>query len=137
MVALVNRARAAAGKPALAAHAGLTRAATDYCSLMVSRNELSHDLGGGFAARVALWEPRYNVKGVGAAGENIAEGQPTPAAVVAAWMASPGHKANILGDYTLTGVAVLRDSDGRAWWCQDFASHGSGELLTPGGVRRP
>ena len=40
-------------------------------------------------------------------GENIAWGYPTPEAVVAGWMNSPGHRANILRDeYTHLGVGI-------------------------------
>jgi len=49
-------------------------------------------------------------------GENIANGQPDVASVMAAWWASPGHKANILGDYTDVGCASV----GAIWVC-DFA----------------
>lgn len=53
-----------------------------------------------------------------AAGENIAKGQQSPAQVVQAWMDSPGHRANILGDYTKIGVGVTQASggfNGYAW----------------------
>ena len=49
-----------------------------------------------------------------AAGENIARGQRTPAAVVAAWMNSAGHRANILsGSFTEIGVGYV--ADGNCW----------------------
>ena len=48
------------------------------------------------------------------AGENIAYGQRTPAAVVGAWMNSSGHRANILNaSYTQIGVGYC--ADGRYW----------------------
>ena len=43
-----------------------------------------------------------------------------PAAVVRAWMASPGHRANILNcrlRHLGVGVALSR---GQLWWTQDF-----------------
>jgi uncharacterized protein YkwD len=52
--------------------------------------------------------------------ENIAYGQPDPAAVMDAWMNSSGHRANILncGLRTLgTGVA---EGPGGPWWTQLF-----------------
>jgi uncharacterized protein YkwD len=52
--------------------------------------------------------------------ENIAMGQMTPAAVVAAWMASPGHRANILNCQSKAiGVGVELGAGG-PWWTQDF-----------------
>jgi len=53
-----------------------------------------------------------------AAGENIAMGYATPAAVVAGWMASEGHRANILsGSYTKIGVGYVADGH---YWTQQF-----------------
>ncbi len=52
------------------------------------------------------------------AGENIAMGYVTPSSVVAGWMNSAGHRANILnGSYTKIGVGYV--ADGR-YWTQQF-----------------
>lgn len=58
------------------------------------------------------------------AAENIAAGQRTPEAVVAGWENSPGHLANMLGDYVQLGVgyAYYTDSDYRSYWTQQFIS---------------
>ena len=54
------------------------------------------------------------------AGENIAQGQQTPAEVMGAWMNSPPHKANILSaDFTMLGVGVRMGADG-PYWVQEF-----------------
>ncbi|WP_379969076.1 CAP domain-containing protein [Ectobacillus sp. sgz5001026] len=54
------------------------------------------------------------------AGENIAMGQQTPEEVVQAWMASPGHRANILNNtYTYIGVGYV---SGKNIWTQEFIS---------------
>ena len=53
-----------------------------------------------------------------AAGENIAMGYRTPAAVVAGWMNSEGHRANILSSaYTKLGVGYVADG---SYWTQQF-----------------
>lgn len=52
-----------------------------------------------------------------AAAENIAEGQTTPSQVVSAWVNSPGHCADLMGDYTRTGVGFVNN-----YWVQDFIS---------------
>ncbi|MFD0328838.1 CAP domain-containing protein [Streptacidiphilus monticola] len=53
-------------------------------------------------------------------GENIARGQQTPAAVMDAWMHSPGHRANILNcSYHSLGVGAYF-APGGPWWTQDF-----------------
>lgn len=55
------------------------------------------------------------------AGENIAMGQRSAREVMAAWMASPGHRRNILNpNFTQIGVGVARDSRGRLYWTQMF-----------------
>jgi uncharacterized protein YkwD len=49
-------------------------------------------------------------------GENIAMGYPSGKAATAAWMHSPGHRANILKpSYRLLGHGAYRDSHG-TWW---------------------
>ncbi len=52
------------------------------------------------------------------AGENIARGQRSPAAVVDAWMNSSGHRANILNaSFTEIGVGYV---EGGHYWTQMF-----------------
>lgn len=54
-------------------------------------------------------------------GENLAGGQTTPQQVVAEWMASEGHRANILNDtFTELGIAVRLGGDYRIYWVQEF-----------------
>lgn len=53
------------------------------------------------------------------AGENIAKGQKTPESVVAAWMNSEGHKANILNPkYTQIGIGYAKSNS--PYWVQIF-----------------
>jgi uncharacterized protein YkwD len=56
----------------------------------------------------------------GTLGENIAAGQRTPLDVMAAWMDSAGHRANILNcDYTAIGVGLNQDG---WYWTQMFGA---------------
>lgn len=61
---------------------------------------------------------------LGGVGENAA-GAPgfwTDAqSVVQAWINEPNHRANILGNFTYSGVG-LTVANGTYWWAQDFAS---------------
>jgi hypothetical protein len=58
-----------------------------------------------------------------AVGENVAVGYPTGAAVTAAWMASPGHRANLLKPTsTLLGVGAAQGPDGRWYAAQVFGT---------------
>lgn len=57
------------------------------------------------------------------AGENIAAGQPTPAAVVQAWLDSPGHCRNMMDpDFTELGVGVANGGHYGIYWTQNFGS---------------
>lgn len=54
-------------------------------------------------------------------GENLAYNYSDAKAVVDAWMASPGHRANILnGEYLTVGMAAHPDSNGDWYWAQEF-----------------
>jgi len=58
-------------------------------------------------------------------GENIAGGQRTIEEVTAAWLASPGHCANIMSDrYTEVGVAIVTNTNSTygIYWTQNFGS---------------
>lgn len=131
---LINAERAKAGKPALTVNAVLNSSATAYTNLMIQSHQCSHDLGGGFQQRMqnmSIGVP------IGGAGENIAEGQATPEAVVSAWMNSSGHKANILGNFDTTGVGAVKDASGNWWWCQQFVStRRTGVFSAPGPIRK-
>lgn len=53
-------------------------------------------------------------------GENIAVGQSSPKSVMASWMSSPGHRANILaGGYTSLGVGCVQVGN-CLYWVQCF-----------------
>jgi uncharacterized protein YkwD len=97
---LVNRERAAHGEGPLATNTDLQSAAQAHSESMASGAYFEHSgPGGSFMERIMasgyLSSPNalYNV------GENIAFGSmqdATPASIVAAWMGSAGHRANIL-----------------------------------------
>jgi uncharacterized protein YkwD len=77
---------------------------------------LSHvsDDGRTFAERAR--QQGYTAPGA----ENVARGQSSPAAVVQGWMASPGHRANIVNcSLKAIGVGVAR-GDGTLVWGQIF-----------------
>ena len=53
--------------------------------------------------------------------ENIAWGQHNAAEALGSWMASDGHRANILNPgYHRVGVAAYTAPDGSCYWCQQF-----------------
>jgi uncharacterized protein YkwD len=134
VLALINRARSAAGLPALTLTSGLESSSSAHNLRMAGGCGLSHQCPG---------EPaignRETAAGVHwtAAGENIGEGGPmanTSAAI--AQMATSltqsmldekppndGHRQNILSKtFTHIGIAVYRDSSGTVWLTQDFSN---------------
>ncbi|MEO8910774.1 MAG: CAP domain-containing protein [Gemmatimonadaceae bacterium] len=53
--------------------------------------------------------------------ENVALGYPSAETVVQGWMASKGHRANILNaDVGETGIGIARSSAGGIYYCQVF-----------------
>lgn len=111
VLALVNQERVAAGVAPVMYDAEAERAAKAHCEDMRARGYFDHDTPEG-------WSVSDRLRMTGASGyrshaENIAQGQATPAAVMQAWMNSPGHRANILDpNFTHLGVGV---GDGPLW----------------------
>ena len=98
----------------------LARAAEMQAGQMARANLLEHDIPTAahptLGARLAAVQ--YPIR---AAGENIGEGYREPAAAVTGWMASSGHRANILSpSYTEIGAAVAQSSTGTLYWVQVF-----------------
>jgi uncharacterized protein YkwD len=54
-------------------------------------------------------------------GENVGFG-PTVAFLQDAFMNSPSHRANILGDFTRVGVGAVRGGDGTIWVVVDLVN---------------
>ncbi len=109
---LVNQVRARNGELPLVQNAQLEEAAVEHSGEMVSEDYFAHIAPSGET-------PLQRVKGTGyvpneqvgyTVGENIAWGTlqlSTPRAIVAAWVASPEHLANILDrDYRDTGMGI-------------------------------
>ena len=115
VIRLVNQRRAENGLKPLTANWELSRVARYKSEDMSSRGYFSH-------TSPTYGSPFQMIRSFGlsyrSAGENIAYGQRTPAAVVDAWMASSGHRANILSaSYTQIGVGYCA---GGHYWTQMF-----------------
>jgi uncharacterized protein YkwD len=59
---------------------------------------------------------------VRASAENVADGQMSAKEVVAGWLNSPGHRKNIEGNFSLTGIGVAADSRGTLFYTQIFVN---------------
>ncbi len=54
-------------------------------------------------------------------GENVAEGQMSAREVVDGWLNSPGHKRNIEGNFTLTGIGYATNKKGNIYFTEIFS----------------
>jgi len=134
VIKLVNAHRASLGLRTLAVSPALTRSAVWKARHMATYRYMAHDDPAPPVAR-SVGE-RLAACGYNAGwGENIAEGYPTAASVVAGWLGSPGHKANIENpSYTVTGSGAAVASGGITLWAQDFgAANDSGSGASGGG----
>ena len=118
VVRLVNVERSKQGLMLLTENWQLSRIARYKSQDMINKSYFSH-------TSPTYGSPFQMIESFGirfsAAGENIAYGQPTPQAVMVAWMNSPGHRANILSpSYTQIGVGLAKDASGRCYWTQHF-----------------
>lgn len=92
----------------------LAQAAQAHSRDMAERAGLSHTGSGGRSPTQRLDALGYAWQG---AAENIAAGQPGLALVLADWVASPAHCANLMNArYSEAGLACQRSSDGTPYW---------------------
>ncbi|MFF1325294.1 CAP domain-containing protein [Streptomyces chartreusis] len=113
---LVNEERAQVGCSPVAANSALAGLAQDFSEAMADLGFFDHTDPGG----ASPWDRAAKAGITDLGGENIARGQADAAAVMEAWMNSPGHKANILNcDFKTLGVGVHIGAGG-PWWTQDF-----------------
>jgi uncharacterized protein YkwD len=118
---LTNRERSRASLTPLRRNADLARAAQLQAEQMAAAGKLAHDVPGSryptLASRMKLIGYQYR-----SVGENVAEGYTSGAALMAGWMTSAPHRANILSArYTETGVGMARSKTGRTYTAQVFA----------------
>jgi len=87
----------------------------EHNDYMIANNVVNHDY---FDARA------NNIKQVLGAvrvGENIAYNFSTPNAALNAWINSPGHKANLEGDYTHFGISItINPENGKKYYTNIF-----------------
>jgi len=132
VVALVNQQRALAGLAPLTVNPTLAYAAWFHSNQMATRSNampsnpgaaMQHTLFGVVAPTPATRLDYAGYDNWWTYGENIAFGYATAAAVMQAWMNSPGHRANILNpNFKEIGVGVVANAQGFLYWTQEFAA---------------
>ena len=117
IVQLVNAERAKAGCSPLTLNPVLTRAAQAHSADMAAHGTMSHTGSDGSSPGDRLTRAGYLWS---AYGENVAYGYATAEQVMAGWMASPGHRANILTcSFKEIGVGFAQPG---SYWTQDFGT---------------
>ncbi len=122
VVVRTNVERRRLGLPELARSNQLMHAAQLQADQMAATLTMAHELP---RVRYPTMDDRLSAVGYSyrAAGENVAEGYPSAASVVAGWMTSPGHRANIVSrNYFEMGGGVATGKNGRRFWTQVFGT---------------
>lgn len=113
---LINEYRVSIGLNALEKINHISHKSEEHDFYMIDTKVVSHD---GFVSRS---ENIMKALGAKTVGENIAYNYNTPQAALTAWLNSPGHKANIEGNFTHFGIAIKQDAaTGKKYYTNIFA----------------
>jgi uncharacterized protein YkwD len=128
MRCMIEYARSEAGLAGLAADQALQRSAADKAKDVIRCDDFSHFACGRDFTHW-MWEAGYISSPCWRVGENLAWGTGdygTVRSIFRAWMSSPGHRENILDDFTETGVSLrigtLSGQAGTRLWVEHFGS---------------
>ncbi|MEC5167255.1 uncharacterized protein YkwD [Flavobacterium sp. PL11] len=100
---LINVHRVSLGLNRLEIINHISHKSEEHDNYMIANNVVNHN---DFMARS---ENIKKILGAKTVGENIAYNFNTPELVLKAWLASPGHKVNIEGNFTHFGLAIRED----------------------------
>lgn len=114
ILALVNEHRQNQGLSPLSKNNTAEQLAIDHTKYMISIEQINHD---DFAQRSDALNDQENAT---ASAENVARFYQNAQSVVDGWLSSSGHKDNIEGNYTYTGIAAIKDENGRYYYTQLF-----------------
>lgn len=111
---LINNYRITNGLSALRDLGTIKAVAFTHTDYMIEVSDVSHD---NFYQRKLSLEANANARIVS---ENVAFGFSSAQSVVNAWLNSPGHKANIEGDFTDFDISAEQDEDGKWYFTNIF-----------------
>lgn len=86
----------------------------EHDDYMIVNNVVNHN---NFVERS---ENLISVLGAKRVGENVAYNYNAPQSAVTAWLNSPSHKENIVGDYTHFGIAIKTNAQGKKYYTNIF-----------------
>jgi uncharacterized protein YkwD len=112
---IINNYRVSKGLNALEVINHISYKSQEHNFYMIENNVVNHD----------YFEQRSNniiaVLGAVKVGENIAYNFTTPNSALNAWINSPGHKANLDGDYTHFGISIsINPTTGKKYYTNMF-----------------
>jgi len=113
---LISNYRLQHGEGRVVMDSKLTRIAHVQAAAMAAKDQLDHDVLGGFSSRVGS-------AGAGRAAENIAYGYDSFPRTLNQWIDSSGHRKNLLlPGASRVGVASVKSSTtGRVYWAMEIA----------------
>lgn len=114
ILALVNQHRQNLGLSILSKNDTAEQLAIDHTKYMISVNQINHD---NFNQRGTILSEQENATGTA---ENVARFYTNAQSVVNGWLNSSDHRENIEGNYIYTGIAAIKDEEGRYYYTQLF-----------------
>ena len=114
-MAIINAYRVSIGLNELKEINHISYKSEEHDNYMITNNVVNHD---DFVSRS---ENIIKVLGATRVAENIAYNYNSPQGAVDAWLKSPGHKANIEGNFTHFGLAIRINADGKKYYTNIFA----------------
>ena len=112
---VINQYRVSIGKNELQIVNHISFKSQEHNTYMIDNNVVNHDYFDSRANNIK------HVLGAVVVGENIAYNFSTPASALNAWLNSPGHKANIEGDYTHFGISIsINPTTGKKYYTNIF-----------------
>jgi uncharacterized protein YkwD len=116
---LINAHRATLKLNALVMNEIIRKEARQHSQNMADgKTAFGHD---GFSERTSRM--RSQISGITATAENVAAGFSTAQTVVDGWLNSAGHRTNIEGNYTLSGIGTAKDAKGKLYFTHLFAKN--------------
>ena len=118
MVDITNQRRAEAGIAPLRVNSTLAAAAQRHAEDQASVDVMSHTGTDGSNPGTRIQRSGYPVC---AWGENVAAGYGSATSVMGGWMASPGHRENILNPtFVDVGIGLAYAADGTPYWAMEL-----------------
>jgi uncharacterized protein YkwD len=129
---LISEFRQKHGEGRVSGDATLNRIALEQARAMAAKDTLDHDVLGSFSGRIAPSK-------AGRAAENIAYGYDNFEKTLAQWIASSGHRKNLLlHNASRVGIAsATSDTSHRIYWAMEIAGDYEPRRMTAGKQARP